>query len=341
MIRVEPAPDVSVRAHGGAGKQQGTGDDLFAALLAMISGVTTPMSLLTTPTDGRPATAAADPAEALPVTGATLAAALGAIDTRAIDPKALGKDTDGKAADAPTGAPADATSAGKATALPPGLAPTGHARAETPAGDRSKALDHTAAADHANAATPKPDAPVPAPNAAHRPDQLPDTAGAPAVAATSAAQSADGARPGDGPAPTTYVSELPAAITDAVARLRPHGGGLRLSVRLDPPNVGTVMLSLHVVDDHVRLVMHAPDGTGAEALHQQKHLVEAALSAEGLALEEFRVDVGGGQTGTPADASPQGQGERARSPRGSEQAGPLTSIEVPVRSQRTLPGVWL
>jgi chemotaxis protein MotD len=99
--------------------------------------------------------------------------------------------------------------------------------------------------------------------------------------------------------PRVAVSEGPAqrvlpAVVDAARHLRAEGGRTSLVVRLDPPELGAVVVRLTVQDGRVDVTLRTPDLAAAGDLQAQSSDVQQVLRDHGLDLASFDVAQGGG-----------------------------------------------
>jgi flagellar hook-length control protein FliK len=134
-------------------------------------------------------------------------------------------------------------------------------------------------------------------------------------------------RPGATPAPTAPTSTAapltPAAepltsthhvqprLIEAARGLRHEGGGrVSLVVRLDPPELGAVLVRLTVQDGRVDVQLRTPDLAARSDLQARSFDVQQILREQGLDLTSFDVAHGdvfpgdSGQTGTPDRGTP-------------------------------------
>ncbi len=130
------------------------------------------------------------------------------------------------------------------------------------------------------------------------------TTGSSATAATTAATRADGIVGSE--VRTIRADQLQRAIADTARQLADQGGGShRITVRIDPPDLGQVTIEVVTRGNEVRVSLHASDGTHTTALHSQQRAISEALSAEGFNLQGFDV-----QTGLPEDRRRDGEDRR-------------------------------
>lgn len=316
-----------------------TGDAAFAALLAALTGVV-PMTGTPLPPAPASAPAAEEPqgvdvgalgaAGRLPSRAAALASGLPQV-TVATPP--------GAAIPVPAGVPAPSALATTAAAAPAALPPTaavdatpvvrppGHPAARPVPHASAKAVEHAAAPSAVQAAAAQvQDPPPPAPAGdAPLPSRAPVPAAAPAEA-PSQGVAVVAAAPVTAPPPATpapaHVSgparHVPAAVVEAARRLHTDGTGrTSLVVRLDPPELGSVVVRLTVQDGRVDVTLRTPDAA-VGSLRAQNADVQSVLAAHGLDLGAFDVSTSTGtSTSTPQQSSSGGSGAAGEGHRGS------------------------
>lgn len=135
------------------------------------------------------------------------------------------------------------------------------------------------------------------------------------------------------------------AIVEAARHLRSEGGRTSLVVRLDPPELGAVLVRLTVKDGQVDVQLRTPDLAARSDLQAQSFDVQQVLREQGLDLSSFDVahgDVLGNPTGS---SQPQGgrQTPDRATPRTSGGAdGPATTAVVMDDVPSPQPaGTWL
>ncbi|MGZ6791338.1 MAG: flagellar hook-length control protein FliK, partial [Mycobacteriales bacterium] len=99
------------------------------------------------------------------------------------------------------------------------------------------------------------------------------------------------------------------AIVEAARHLRSEGGRTSLVVRLDPPELGAVLVRLTVKDGQVDVQLRTPDLTARGDLQAQSFDVQQVLRESGLDLSSFDVahgDVLGAPAGDPRGSQPDG-----------------------------------
>ncbi len=243
-------------------------------------------------------------------------------------------------ADAPASPVAAGPAAETADATVPVVA-RGAAPAPAPAGVPQDA------ATPAPVVTADPDAPVAAAGPAAQPAAEPEPAAAPAPAAPVARVEAPAGLPALAPvsapvattAVTPSVPVAPAAIVDQIAphvtSLAESGPGVhRLSLTLDPAELGQVRVVLVQRHDEMHVVLSASEGARA-ALQQGSPELRRLLDAVGL--PEARVTITDSGTGGATDqrgGQASGNSLREQAPRGFAPApsGPVLADAVPTRT---------
>jgi chemotaxis protein MotD len=310
-------------------------NDAFAAVLAALSGAlgipVAQMSLQVT--DAPP------PSEGTAAVGAPGVGALGtgtwaAATQRQVVPGITPALEDGPQLDSPVGSAIDATpvvattapgKAAKAVAHEAGPAGPWHAthgsevRATRPAGEHAP-FTRLAPQTDAPTVDPAPPAPVleaeapvvpvvvedpapavPAPDAALVPPQVAPTTAPAAAAATE--------RP-HGVGPAKHVQP---AVLEAARGLRHEGGGrTSLVVRLDPPELGAVLVRLTVQDGRVDITLRTPDLVARNDLQAQQYDVQQVLRDQGFDLSSFDVAHGDVFPGNQGDSPDRGTPQRSR-----------------------------
>ena len=148
-------------------------------------------------------------------------------------------------------------------------------------------------------------------------DQRRGSGAAPAVGATSAegyasaAVASAGLAAGDVAATpagndsemTTSAAAWPERLLALVQRSQRDGqSSHRITVRLDPPELGTVNVSFELQGDQVNVVVRPESAAGGQLLSQQRDRIATLLAREGLQLSGF--DVGSeADTGSPKGRS--------------------------------------
>ncbi|MFN0027830.1 MAG: flagellar hook-length control protein FliK, partial [Acidimicrobiales bacterium] len=94
---------------------------------------------------------------------------------------------------------------------------------------------------------------------------------------------------------TSTVAALPASLVALIQRSQHNGNGpQRLTIRLDPPELGRLDVLFEVRGDQVAVVVR-PESAGAGTLmSNQRGRIAEALAQQGLQLSGFDVATGGG-----------------------------------------------
>lgn len=295
--------------------------DAFAALLAALTGaVTVPTQVVPAPAPGD---AGPEPSAVAPAGAAGLA------------PSAVLAALAPSAPAAPMPATALVSALAAAAVAVPAAGPTAVPAAEEPA--RTATWQPTAAvrrpAESPVAGHPAPAAPADAPVAWQPLEGRPPVvrrevaADAPVDAVVTAQQvlapaaapttAADPVARAEGVGPARHVKP---AVLEAASRLRHEGGGrTSLVVRLDPPELGAVVVRLTVQDGRVDVQLRTPDLAARSDLQAQSYDVQQVLRDNGLDLTSFDVSHGElpsgdlrqdgrGPSDTPDRGTPRGAG---------------------------------
>src|SRR5690606_16324132 len=117
------------------------------------------------------------------------------------------------------------------------------------------------------------------------------------------------------PAPAMRPEQLQRALVETARQLARQGGGShRVTVRLDPPDLGQLTIEVVARGSEVRITVRASEAGAAPVVLQQQTDVASALSAEGFQLDGFDVHAG------HSDGRDQQQGTDRRVPAaGAEQ----------------------
>ncbi len=140
--------------------------------------------------------------------------------------------------------------------------------------------------------------------------------------------------------PTRHVRP---ALIEATRHLRQEGGRTSLVIRLDPPELGAVLVRLTVRDGLVDVQLRTPDLASRSDLQAQSFDVQQVLREQGLDLSSFDVahgDVlpGGAWPGSPDDRATPDRATPQR-PRGADgQPGSHVTDDVPSPQPA---GTWL
>ena len=120
-------------------------------------------------------------------------------------------------------------------------------------------------------------------------DTMADSSGGatpPLVAPLAATDVRDSAAP-----PLTVAPSRIDTVAVAAARASAEAGRpIRLTLRLDPPNLGELRVELTVRGGQVTVRLEPANSAAAPALHQQREAVAAALERSGFQLSEFDVE---------------------------------------------------
>ncbi|MEZ5266831.1 MAG: transglycosylase SLT domain-containing protein [Acidimicrobiales bacterium] len=109
---------------------------------------------------------------------------------------------------------------------------------------------------------------------------------------------------------TANAATLPDRLAALVQRGHGDGGSLhRVTVRLDPPDLGSVQVIFELRGDQVHLVVRPERAEGGQLLQSQRDRIATALANSGFELSGFDVSSGRGDAG--ADAGRQPAGSRA------------------------------
>jgi flagellar hook-length control protein FliK len=82
------------------------------------------------------------------------------------------------------------------------------------------------------------------------------------------------------------------ALVEAARHLRSEGGRTSLVIRLDPPELGAVLVRLTVKDGQVDVQLRTPDLAARSDLQAQSYDVQQVLRDQGLDLASFDVSHG-------------------------------------------------
>ena len=111
------------------------------------------------------------------------------------------------------------------------------------------------------------------------------------------------------------AQQLRPALSELARGLREEGGRASLLIRLDPPELGPVLVRLTVVDGRVDVTLRAPEAAAAVGLSAAAAEVQRVLAENGLDLSSF--DVAHGELPGSAARSPDERpSERRASPEG-------------------------
>jgi chemotaxis protein MotD len=125
--------------------------------------------------------------------------------------------------------------------------------------------------------------------------------------------------------PVTSTHHVRPALVEAARGLRHEGGGrTSLVVRLDPPELGAVLVRLTVQDGRVDVTLRTPDLAARADLQAQSYDVEQVLRDQGFDLASFDVQHGDVLSGGHGDAPDRGTPERSRRADGHPAHPPVT-----------------
>ncbi len=93
------------------------------------------------------------------------------------------------------------------------------------------------------------------------------------------------------------LRNVPTVVVDRVRALDPSGGTNRAVVRLDPPDLGQIVVEVVGRGDEIAVVARADTAEAARALVRQRAEIQAAVEALGLSVSDFDVHHGDGNDG--------------------------------------------
>ena len=121
------------------------------------------------------------------------------------------------------------------------------------------------------------------------------------------------------------VNHVKPALVEAARGLRHEGGGrTSLVVRLDPPELGAVLVRLTVQDGRVDVTLRTPDLAARADLQDQSYDVQQVLREQGFDLSSFDVAQGDVLPDGWGDAPDRGTPERSRRADGHPDHSPVT-----------------
>lgn len=91
------------------------------------------------------------------------------------------------------------------------------------------------------------------------------------------------------------LREMPTVVVDRLRAIDPQGGVNRAVVRLDPPELGRIMLEVVSNGDEISVIARADNAEAVRALVRQRAEIEAAVEALGLSMSDFDVKQGDSQ----------------------------------------------
>jgi flagellar hook-length control protein FliK len=104
----------------------------------------------------------------------------------------------------------------------------------------------------------------------------------------------------------------------------------QVTIHLDPPELGTLELKLHVKDDQQTLVqVHVQNPQVKEALESSAHRLREMLADQGLELSEFDVQTDSDRREHSADNSDKNDQDQSQNSDTSPQSDEEISIEIP------------
>jgi chemotaxis protein MotD len=159
-----------------------------------------------------------------------------------------------------------------------------------------------------------------------------------ATTAVAAAQPPAPAALTEQPAPVGATRHVQPAVVEAASSLRHEGGGrTSLVVRLDPPELGAVLVRLTVQDGRVDVQLRTPDLAARADLQAQSYDVQQVLREQGFDLSSFEVTYGDVFSSAQGDAPDRGTPQHARPADGRTGDPRVTDdADLPDRS-----GTWL
>ncbi|MDP9435617.1 MAG: flagellar hook-length control protein FliK, partial [Actinomycetota bacterium] len=158
------------------------------------------------------------------------------------------------------------------------------------------------------------------------PAELPSPSVSPTAAATGAPPVVDGLL---GPASAGPSEQVRPALSELARGLRDDGGRASLVIRLDPPELGPVLVRLTVIDGRVDVTLRAPEAAAARGLAGASEQVQRLLAEHGLDLSSFDVTqsaLSGGASGGPA--SEQDRRSARQDPPDRATTGPAGAAET-------------
>ncbi len=309
-LEVGPVPDPAI-------------DDVFASLLAALStamGLPAPVVHGATIVHGKPEQVSSPcPGPATPVTAPDVPAQPSPVVWTAVTQRVALPDTT-----QPDKTQPDKTQPDRALAAPrhvegPSTMPHGAAVRET-----TPAALHAPRPAALAPAVPEVQQAVPEVAATPAPTPTPDLVqGALPLTPTAAPSTAPPSPPTA--EPLTPTRQVTPELVAAAHGLRHEGGGrTSLVVRLDPPELGAVLVKLTVQDGRVDVQLRTPDLAARTDLQAQSYNVEQVLREQGFDLRSFDVQQGGVLSDSRGDAPDRGTRERHRPADGHPTHSPVT-----------------
>ncbi|MFV0475103.1 MAG: flagellar hook-length control protein FliK [Pikeienuella sp.] len=172
-------------------------------------------------------------------------------------------------------------------------------------------------APHASSSSASAPAPVPATKPAPAPAAIgeaaisgPDISPSISTLSTTAARAEQASAPGS---PPQTSERMAAQVSAQIAQTAARAGGERVEIRLDPPELGRVQLSLSMDRDGVTATISAERPEILDLMRRHGELLQRDLGAAGhrnVTLEFARADTGDGpQTGARPQNQPQGKAD--------------------------------
>lgn len=135
----------------------------------------------------------------------------------------------------------------------------------------------------------------------HRHLDVPAAAVAAPVPAPATTAEAVAVPPQAGPTEVGRTHHVRPALLEAAKHLKTEGGRTSLVIRLDPPELGAVLVRLTVKDGQVDVQLRTPDLAARSDLQAQQLDVQQVLREQGLDLSSFDVAHGDVLSQTPND----------------------------------------
>ena len=140
------------------------------------------------------------------------------------------------------------------------------------------------------------------------------------------------------PSSAAATRHVQPAVAEAARGLRHEGGGrTSLVVRLDPPELGAVLVRLTVQDGRVDVQLRTPDLAARTELQSQSYDVKQVLREQGFDLSSFNVSHGDVFTSNQGDSPDRGTPQRSRQSDGRA-GNPHVTDDA---AEPELSGTWL
>ena len=104
------------------------------------------------------------------------------------------------------------------------------------------------------------------------------------------------------------LREMPTVVVDRIRAIDPQGGVNRAVVRLDPPELGRILLEVVSNGDEIAVIARADSAEAVRALVRQRAEIEAAIEALGMSISDFDVKQDDGER---QDAQPEAHRDRS------------------------------